>query len=160
MKRNNLVKVILTVILSLFFWTYTCINISTFTTKADGVVFHLNFFLTSLVSAAVICFLGVTRFRINKVVAVILGIIAFVSAAFGAMEISVILSGGFNSSWFVYLSNMLMYLGIGMAGMVIFGTLRASAVFTLVSSLLFNGISFIIYTFRGSPLSPSDIYAW
>ena len=160
MKRNNLVMIIFSVVLALFFWTYTCINISTFTTHADGEVFYLNFFLTSLVSSALMCFLGVTKFRMNKIFELIFGVLAFVVAAFGAMEISVILSGGFHSSWFVYLSNMLIYLSVGMAGMIIFGSLRACGIFTLLSSFLFNGISFIIYMFRGSPLSPSDIFAW
>jgi phosphoglycerol transferase MdoB-like AlkP superfamily enzyme len=160
MKRNNLAKVIISIVLALFFWTFICLNVSEYTAFTDEEIFRMDYFITSLVSAAAICFLGVTRFKMNKAVNVIIGTVVYIIAAFGAMHTAVMLSDGFNSGWFIYLSNMALYLAFGAAALLISGSLRVSAICTVLSSFIFNGISFIVYSFRGTSLMPTDLLAW
>lgn len=159
-KRNNVVKIIITIILALFFWTFTCINVELFRVYTDKEVFMLGYFITSLVCSLVICFLGVTKFRLNKAAAAVTGSLVYIAAIFGAMQISVSFAGGFQAKPHIYFVNLLFWLAFGAIGLLVSGSLRVSAITALSASYAFNASSFIVYCLRGTALMPTDIYAW
>lgn len=160
MKRNHLAKVIISIILALFFWTYTCMSIELFKVYTNKEIFKLGYFITALVCSAVVCFLGVTKFKMNKTARVIAGILVYITAIFGAMQISISFSGGFTAKPYIYFVNVAFWLAFAGIGLLASGSLRVSAITALATSYAFNAISFIIYCFRGTSLMPTDILAW
>ncbi|MGM9936520.1 MAG: LTA synthase family protein, partial [Candidatus Ornithomonoglobus sp.] len=159
-KRNHAVKIVITIILALFFWTFTCINVELFKVYTDEEVFMLGYFISSLVCSLVICFLGVTKFRLNKAASAITGALVYIVAIFGAMQISISFAGGFQAKPYLYFINVLFWLAFGAIGLLVSGSLRVSAITALSASYLFNASSFIVYCLRGTALMPTDIYAW
>lgn len=159
-KRNNLVKLIISVVLALFCWTFTCINIDIYYVYTDKVVFKLGYFIMALVCSALIFAFGAVKIRAGDRLSKILGIIAYVLSVFGAMNISVLFSDGFDSGPGVYFINILFYLIFAGLGLLISGSMRISAITALAVSYLFNASSFIVYSFRGSSLTPTDFYAF
>ncbi len=159
-KRNNIAKIIITIILALFFWTFTCLNVELFKVYTDKEIFMTGYFITSLVCSLVVCFLGVTKFRLNKAASAITGALVYIVAIFGAMHISILFAGGFNAKPNLYFLNVLFWLAFGGIGLLVSGSLRVSAITALSASYAFNASSFIVYCFRGTALMPTDIYAW
>ncbi len=155
--RNNTAKIIVSALLALFFWTMTCINISAFFVNQDEIMFMGGYFTVSLISSAAVFLLGAFRFNFNKTVSTIAGIIAYIAAIVGAMLISILFSGGFGEFVYLFFVNIAFYMAIAAIALIISGNMRASAISSLVVSTLFNGISFMIYCFRGSSLTPTDI---
>lgn len=159
-KRNHIAKVIISIILALFFWTFTCMNISLYSVYTTELVFRLGYFITALVSSAAVCALGVVKVNLGKRAELVAGIAAYIISIFGAMEISVLFSDGFSSSPAIFFINILFYLAFAMVGLLISGSMRVSAITALSVSYVFNAISFIVYSFRGSSLMPSDLLAF
>lgn len=159
-KRNHIAKVIISIILALFFWTFTCMNISLYSVYTTELVFRLGYFITALVSSAAVCALGVIKVNLGKRAELAAGIAAYIISIFGAMEISILFSDGFSSSPAIFFINILFYLAFAMVGLLISGSMRVSAITALAVSYVFNAISFIVYSFRGSSLMPSDLLAF
>ncbi|MGN0164050.1 MAG: LTA synthase family protein, partial [Candidatus Ornithomonoglobus sp.] len=159
-KRNNVVKIVITIILALFFWTFTCINVELFKVYTDKEIFMTGYFIAALVCSLVICFLGVTKFRLNKIAVAITGVLVYIVSIFGAMQISISFAGGFQAKAYIYFINVLFWLAFGALGLLISGSLRVSAITALSASYIFNASSFIVYCLRGTALMPTDIYAW
>lgn len=159
MKRNHLAKVIISVILALFCWTFTALNKELFEVFTTEEEFRLGYFILAFVSSAAICALGTIKVELKKIPALIVGILVYIISVFGAMEISVLFSDGFFSTPYIYFINILIYLFFAGAGLFVTGRLRASAITALAVSYIFNMISLIIYSFRGSSLMPTDIFA-
>lgn len=158
-KRNSVAKIIISGITALFCWTFTCINTELFTAYTDREVFRLGPFIIALVSSAAICALGTVRLELGKRAEKLAGIIVYIISIFGAMQISVLFSDGFNASAGVYFINVLFYLGFAGLGLLISGSMRVSALTALGVSYVFNASSFIVYCLRGSSLTPTDFYA-
>lgn len=159
-KRNHIAKVIISIILALFFWTFTCMNISLYSVYTTELVFRLGYFITALVSSAAVCALGVIKVNLGKRAELAAGIAAYIISIFGAMEISILFSDGFSSSPTIFFINILFYLAFAMIGLLVSGSMRVSAITALAVSYVFNAISFIVYSFRGSSLMPSDLLAF
>lgn len=159
-KRNHIAKIIISIVLALFFWTFTCINISLYSVYTTKLVFRLGYFITALVGSAAICALGVIKVNLSKKSELIAGVVSYLISIFGAMEISILFSDGFSSTPSVYFINILFYLAFAMAGLIISGSMRVSAITALAISYIFNAISFIVYSFRGSSLMPTDLLAF
>ena len=159
-KRNHIAKVIISIILALFFWTFTCMNISLYSVYTTELVFRLGYFITALVSSAAVCALGVIKVNLGKRAELAAGIAAYIISIFGAMEISILFSDGFSSSPTIFFINILFYLAFAMVGLLVSGSMRVSAITALAVSYVFNAISFIVYSFRGSSLMPSDLLAF
>ncbi|MCH5211654.1 MAG: LTA synthase family protein [Oscillospiraceae bacterium] len=77
-----------------------------------------------------------------------------------AMNISILFSDGFLSTPYIYLVNVAFYTIFAAIGLLISGSMRVSALTALSVSYAFNCISFIIYSFRGTSLTPTDIYGF
>lgn len=159
-KRNNVAKIIISGIIALFCWTFTCINTELFTTYTDREIFRLGPFIISLVASAAICALGTVKVSLSGHAQKIAGALVYIISIFGAMEISVLFSDGFNASAGVYFINILFYLVFAGLGLLISGSMRVSALTALGVSYAFNCASFIVYCLRGSSLTPTDFYAF
>lgn len=159
-KRNNVANIIIAITLALFFWTFTCMNMPLFKVYTDKEHFMLSYFITALVSCGVICFLGVTKIKMNKPVSVITGSLSFVAAIFGAMQISILFVGGFNGRAYVYFVNILFYLAFAMLSLVLSGSTRVGAITAVAVSYAFSMSSCIVEILRGTALMPTDIFAW
>lgn len=159
-RRNNVAKIIISIILALFFWTFTCMSIELFKVYTDKETFMTAYFVTALAASAAVCFLGVTRFRLGRAAAAVTGALVYIASVFGAMQISVSFSGGFHSRPYLYFINVLFWMAFAAAGLLVSGSMRVSALTALAASYVFNASSFIVYCLRGTALMPTDIYAW
>lgn len=159
-KRNGLPKIIISLFLSIFSIVYVLLNTKLYTVYTDVKTFRQGYFVTALVSSVFIFILGSFRLELNGKKQKILGALVYIASIFGAMHISVLFSDGFTSNIKIYFLNILFYLGFAMIGLIVSGSMRVSAIVSLACSYIFNAISFIIYSFRGSSLSPSDLYAF
>lgn len=158
-KKNHIAKVIISVISALFLWTLTCINVSLYSVYTTQVVFRYGAFITALIFSFIVAVLGSVKVDLNNRYKKIAGVISFIAAVFGAMQISVIFSDGFSSGIGVYFINILFYLGFAMVGSLISGSLSVGGITALSVSYIFNAISLVIYSFRGSSLTPTDLCA-
>ena len=157
---NNKWKVILSLAASLFMLSFSCANFALFNVHtSSGNYFKLSYFIISLVCSALIFVLGGLKFNMSEIWKKITGVLAYIIAIIGAMSISVVVCEGFAGTPFIYLVNVCFYLVFGAIGLMISGSMRVSAFFALGASLIYNGVSFIIYSFRGSPLMPTDFLA-
>ena len=158
-KKNSLPKFIISLFLSVFCIVFVLLNTKLYTVYTDVKSFRTGYFITALVSAAFIFIFGTFRLNLKGKKQKILGAAAYVISIIGSMQISVIFSDGFDSGALIYFMNVLFYLGFAMIGLIISGSMRVSAIVSIACSYAFNAISFIIYSFRVTSLSPSDLYA-
>ena len=159
-KRNNLIKVIASIVLALFFWTFTCLNKELFYVYDGGMKFRLGYFIAALACSLAVCALGSIKLSLSRNTEKAVGAVAYILSLFGAMEISILFSNGFGASVGIYFVNMLFYAIIAGIGLLISGSMRVSALTALGVSYAFNVSSFIVYCLRGSPLTPTDFYAF
>lgn len=159
-QKNKTVSLVISALTALFLWTMTCTNISTFYVDFEDVGFKADYFTIALIGSALIFVLGAIKFNLNKKAALTVGIIVYIAAIFGSMYISVLFSGGFGRISYLFWVNTAFYLAVAAAALVISGSLRASAISAVVFSTLFNGISFVVYCFRGSSLTPTDLISF
>ena len=159
MKINNIYKFIISLILSLFLWSFSCANYMLFNVTAYGGKFKIGYFLIALIYSAFILLLGGFRYKMSKRGELIAGIAAFALSIFGAMNISIVFCDGFIGGVFLYFVNVAFYLFFAGVGLLISGSMRVSAIIALAVSFVYNLISFIIYSFRGSSLMPTDFLA-
>ncbi len=158
--NNNKWKVMTSLALSLFMWSFSCANFVLFKVHTSGGnQFKLGYFIMSLVYSALIFVFGGLKFNLSERSNKIAGIVAYTLSILGAMNISIMFLGGFTGGVYLYIVNVVFYLVFAGLGLLITGSMRASAVFALTASYIYNAISFIIYSFRGSPLMPTDFMA-
>lgn len=160
-KRNNTAKVIISCSLALFFWTFTCLNKELFYVyDGGGMRFRLGYFLSAMGCSAAVGVLGSLKVCLGNKARRVVGVLVYIASLFGAMEISILFSDGFTSGLDIFFFNMVFYAAAAGIGLLISGSLRASAITALAVSYTFNGICFIVYCLRGSPLTPTDISAF
>lgn len=153
-------KLIVAFAAALFMWSFTCVNFKLFeVTDTSGTQFKWGYFAISLLSSGLIFLLGGLKFNLSEKWKRIVGIAVYALAMLGAMNISILLADGFNGGVFLYIVNLFFYIAFAGVGLMLTGSMRVSACVALCVSVLYNGISFIIYSFRGSPLMPTDFLA-
>lgn len=159
MKINNKYKFTVSLVLALFFWSFSCANYLLFNVSGKDAGFKIGYFITALAFSAVIMFLGGFKYKMNRKAELITGIAAYIISIFGAMNLSVLFADGFVGSVFLYIINVAFYLFFSGVALFVSGSMRVSAITALAVSYVYNVISFIIYTFRGSSLMPTDFMA-
>ena len=159
-KRNSWWKIILSFALAAFFIIYTLYNLDLYRVVGDITEIRTGYLSIPILSSIFIMLLGMFKFSFNKRAELIIGIAVYLMSMAAAMAVSVLYSNGFRASPYIFLVNTAFYIIAAMITLFISGSLRASAVTALVASLIFNGIGFLIYCFRGMALSPTDIYAF
>ena len=142
---------------ALFFWSFSCANFVLF--KVGKSPEQLLSFIMSLLFSLLILFFGGFEFNFSKKTEKIVSIAAYIVVLAGTMNISIIFYDAFFGSPFLYLVNIAFYAVFAALGLLFTGSMRVSAVCALSVSFLYNAISFIIYSFRGSPLMPTDFMA-
>lgn len=155
-KINNKWKIIVTSVFVVLFLILTFANVSVF---YEGKKLQLDYFITTVACMVLFFVLGVLKFNFSKKTTTICGIVANILAIVGAMHVSVLFSGGFAASSYMYFVNMAFYLCVAAVVIMITGRMRISVISALAASYLFNGISFIVYCFRGWSLTPTDLVA-
>ncbi len=161
LRKNKKAKILVSVICGLLFLILTVANISSFYVVNEKTVeFRLLYFILTIVCTATAMFLGSVKFRIRKKTALVCGITSYVVALIGAMVISILFSGGFMSTPYLFFVNLAFYVCVAAVTLIISTNLRISVIAALVASYMFNGISFIVYCFRGWSLTPTDLAAF
>ena len=157
-KINARWKVILSFLLAFALWSFTLVNTQLFgaSEKIEG--FNAEYYIISLVSCILIFALGAFKIKSNKKVQLVLGIAAYIAAVLGSVRVAIFFSGGFKADTYIFFVNAAFYLFFAAIALIISGSMRASALTALAVSYIFNVASFIIYCFRGTSLSPTDIY--
>ncbi len=158
-RRNSIAKVIVSSVLALFLWTFTCLNKELFYVYDGGMRFRLGYFISALLCSAAICPIGALKVTLGKRAERAAGTFVYILSLFGAMEISILFSDGFGSTPVIYFINLLFYAAAAGIGLLASGSMRVSAITALGVSYAFNAASFIVYCLRGSSLTPTDLYA-
>ena len=159
-KRNSWWKIILSFALAAFFIIYTLSNIDLYRVVGNRSEIRIGYLSIPILSGILIMVLGMFKFSFTKRAELIIGILVYTMSMAAAMAVSILYSNGFWSSPYIFLVNTAFYIIAAMITLFISGSLRASAVTALVVSLIFNGVGFLVYCFRGMALSPTDIYAF
>ena len=160
-KMNSKWKVIVALIVSLFLWSFSCANFVLFQSHSKGgeIEYKIGYFIISLLYSLLIFGIGGFKFKFNEKSGKIIPICAYILTMLGCMHISILFSDGFTGGAFLYLLNIVFYLFFAGFGLMISGSMRVSAIVALSVSFIYNCISFIIYSFRGNSLMPTDFMA-
>ena len=142
---------------ALFMWSFACANFVLF--KVHKSPEQLISFILSLLCSGMIFFLGGYKIEMTERQEKIVSIIAYVIAMIGAMNISIPFYGAYFGGVFLYIVNVAFYAVFAGLALCFTGSMRVSAITALAVSYIYNAISFIIYSFRGSPLMPTDFMA-
>ncbi len=113
----------------------------------------------SVICSLMIFFLGGYKIELSKKAEKIASIVVYVISLAGAMNISIPFYDAYFGGVYLYIINVAFYAVFAAAALFITGSFRVSALTALGVSYLYNAISFIIYSFRGSPLMPTDFMA-
>ncbi|MBQ3425802.1 MAG: sulfatase-like hydrolase/transferase [Clostridia bacterium] len=159
-KRNSWWKVIVSFALAVFFIIYTLSNIDLYRVVGNRSQIRYGFLSITIISSVVIMLLGMFKFNLSRRAELIVGIVVYAMSMAAAMTISIVYSNGFWSSPYIFLVNTAFYIIAAMITILITGNIPASSVTALMLSLIFNGIGFLVYCFRGMALTPTDIYAF
>lgn len=154
---NSKLKFGISLAFALFMWSFSCANFVLF--KVHKGSEQLISFIMSLVCSGLIFFFGAYKIEMSEKVKKVVGIAAYVLALTGAMNLSIPFYGAYFGGWFLYFVNVAFYGVFAGLALMITGSLRVSAITALAVSYIYNAISFIIYSFRGSPLMPTDFMA-
>lgn len=154
---NGRLKFGLSLAFALFMWSFSCANFVLF--KVHNGSEQLMSFIMSLVCSGLIFVLGGFKFEMNEKQRKIVGIAAYVISLLGAMNISVPFYGAYFGGFFLYFVNVAFYGVFAGIALMLTGSMKVSAVCALAVSYIYNAVSFIIYSFRGSPLMPTDFMA-
>ncbi len=162
-RKNSKGKILISAISVILFLIFTFLNISSFyVTDEDVVKFQTVYFIVTIVCSLLAFCLGSVKFRMirKRKLTKILGITSYILALIGAMVISILFSGGFWADTYLFFVNTAFYACVTAVTLIISTNLRVSVIAALVASYVFNGISFIVYCFRGWSLTPTDLAAW
>ena len=112
-KINGRWKVILSFLLAFALWSFTLLNTNLFGSaeKVDG--FNSLYYIMSLLCCIIIFALGAFRIETDKRVELAVSIAAYVFAVIGSMLISILFSGGFKASAYIFFVNIAFYLFFG-----------------------------------------------
>ena len=152
-------KFIIYLAIALFLWSFSCANFALFQGHSKGEGFKLVYFVISLISSALIFFLGAFEIELDGKKKRIASVAAYIFTLIGAMNVSILFCDGFWGGVFLYIINVLFYAVFAGVGLLISGSMTVSAVVALSVSYVYNLISFIVYSFRGSSLAPTDFMA-
>lgn len=156
-KTNTKWKFGIALAFALFMWSFSCANFVLF--KVHKSPEQLISFIMSLLCSGLIFFLGGFKFELKGKAEKIVPIVAYIIALAGAMNISIPFYGAYFGGVFLYIVNVAFYGIFAGLALLFTGSMRVSAITALAVSYLYNAISFIIYSFRGSPLMPTDFMA-
>lgn len=161
MRVNNKRKFIISLVFSLFFLTFSCANFVLFSVHRQGgrVEFKIGYFAVAVIYSVLIFFLGGFRAEFSKRAEKTAGIIGCVLSVLGAMAVAILFSDGFDGDTFLFFLNVVFYMIPGGIALLISGDLRVSSITVLAVSYIYNAVSFIIYSFRGNSLMPTDFMA-
>ena len=158
-KKNKLPKIIISVALAVGLVVYTLINIKLYNKTSEVWQRYVYLGITGF-CCILIAVLGSFKFELEKKTYKAVSIIVYILSLMNAMNISILFSDGFLSTPYIYLVNIAFYTIFAAIGLLISGSMRASALTALGVSYAFNFISFLIYSFRGTSLTPTDIYGF
>ncbi len=160
MRINGKWKFVIALALSLFLLTFSCVNFDLFLVNSGKIPrFKIGYFVNAILYSIYIFIIGGFRFNMSKKTEKIVSIVAYIYSILGAVNVSIMFSDGFTGDIWLYLLNVLFYIAFAAIGLFISGSMRASAIIALSVSFVFNCISFIIYSFRGNSLMPTDFMA-
>ena len=154
---NSRIKFGISLVFALFMWSFSCTNFVLF--KVHNGTEQLMNFIMSLVCSGLIFFFGGFKIEMSEKTEKIVAVIAYVISLLGAMNISIPFYGAYYGGIFLYFVNVAFYAVFAGLALLFTGSFRVSAITALSVSYLYNAISFIIYSFRGSPLMPTDFMA-
>ena len=146
--------------ITLFLWSFSCANYALFQGHSKGEGFKLLYFIITLLSAGLIFFLGAFDIQLEGKKKRIAEIAAYVLSLVGAMNVSILFCDGFWGGVFLYIVNIFFYAVFAGIGLLVSGSMTVSAIVALTVSFVYNCISFIVYSFRGSSLAPTDFMAF
>lgn len=156
-KVNSKWKFAIALAFALFMWSFSCANFVLF--KVHKSSDQLMSFIMSLVCSLLIFLLGGFTIELGKREKRIVSVIVYIISLLGAMNLSIPFYGAYYGGVFLYFVNVAFYGIFAAIALLITGSMRVSALTALGVSYLYNAISFIIYSFRGSPLMPTDFMA-
>ncbi len=160
MRINGKWKFVIALALSLFLLSFSCANFELFKVNSGDISkFKVGYFVNAILYSIFIFIIGGFKFNMSKKTERIVSILAYIYSILGAVNISIMFSDGFTGDALLYLLNALFYVAFAAIGLFISGNMRASAIITLSVSFIFNCISFIVYSFRGNSLMPTDFMA-
>lgn len=160
MKINGKWKFVIAMALSLFFLSFTIANTRLFIVNGgDSEHLKIGYYLMSIIYSLIVFIAGGFKLELSERTQKIINISAYIYSIIGAVNISIMFSDGFTGSLWLYLLNVLFYIAFAGVGLLISGSMRTSAIISLAVSFVFNCISFIIYSFRGNSLMPTDFMA-
>ena len=157
-KKNPTWKIVLAFLLAFGLWSFTLFNTGLFGSGDRLESFDLLYFIIALACCIPIFLLGAVRVELGKKTYIAVSITAYVFAIVGAMAVSILFCDGFLSTPYIFIVNTAFYLIVAALALVASGSMRVSALAALVVSYIFNVAIFIIYCFRGTALSTTDIY--
>lgn len=156
-KLNSKLKFGIALVVALFMWSFSCANFVIF--KVHKGSNELACFILSLVCSLMILFFGGFKIELSKRWYKIVSVGVYVLSILGAMNLSIPFCDEYWGGAYLYIVNVAFYAVFAMVALAITGSFRVSAIAALSISYLYNAISFIIYSFRGSPLMPTDFMA-
>ncbi len=160
MKINNKWRFIISTALSLFLLSFTCANFNLFRVySGDTEHFKTGYFVLALLYSVFIFLVGGFKYETKERTSKIVSICAYVISLLGTVNISILFSDGFTGDIWLYLLNVLFYVAFTGLGLLISGSMRVGVIVALSVSFVFNCISFIVYSFRGNSLMPTDFMA-
>lgn len=154
---NSRIKFGISLVFALFMWSFSCTNFVLF--KVHNGPEQLMNFVMSLICSGLIFFFGGFKIEMSEKTEKIVAVAAYVISLLGAMNISIPFYGAYFGGVFLYFVNIAFYAVFAGLALLFTGSFRVSAITALAVSYLYNAISFIIYSFRGSPLMPTDFMA-
>ena len=157
-KLNSRWKFITSLILAIFLATFTCTNFGKVDFSKSN--YEAGYFVLSFIGSALIFFLGGFKIEIEGRVYKIVSIAVFVFSLFSAMNVSVLYYNEYLGTFYLYLLNVFVYTFFAAIAFALTRSFRVSALTALVISAVYNTISFVVYSFRGLPLAPTDFMAF
>lgn len=161
MRINGKWKFVIALAISLFMLSFSCANFDLFRVKSgDTTHLKIGYFINAILYSVLIFIVGGFRFQMKRRTRKIVSIVAFCYSMLGTVNISIMFSDGFTGDLGLYLLNLLFYIAFAGIALGITGNFRASVMVALSISFIFNCISFIVYSFRGNSLMPTDFMAF
>lgn len=159
-KINSKKNVIASCILATGLIIFMLINLDLYEYKKGSPPYHMWYLAIGTISSLIIASAGIFKIQLEKKAQTAAGIIVFIISMFGSMNIAAVFCYGVPVSFKLYMINMCFYIASAAIALIISGRMYAAALTAILVSYVFNCISFIIYSFRGQPLTPTDIYGF
>ncbi len=156
---NSGKKVAASVTAAIIMCVITICSRKLYVTSLNDLHFHLWYFIIAIGCALLTAFLGSVKFELGKRAGNIVGAAVYAASIFGASVVGILFSNGFVGSPYMFFVNVAFYAIVAAIGLLISGSMRASAITAVIVSFLYNFSSFMIYSFRGDALTPTDIYS-